>query len=71
MNKFEMLRRISDISKFSALIFDAVQNMNNQEELETFLSEELTEEGLQAIKVAAQQGYPISLDSEMRGWNDE
>lgn len=63
MTKFEVIRSITDVDKFSDIIFDMVKTTKSAEQLTQVLSEKLTEKGLQTIMSVAQSGnYPLSLD---------
>lgn len=62
MNKFEIIKSITDIKKFSSLIFDILSDKKTPEEIEEFLLEEISEEGLRGIEALARKGYPLSLD---------
>lgn len=63
MTKFEVIRKIFGIQEFSSLVFDLAWRSKTEDEFMKFLSEELTEEGLQTIRSVAQSGnYPLSLD---------
>lgn len=62
MTKFKVLISITDVKKFSELIFDILKDKESAQEIEKFLSEDYPEEGLQTLKSIAQSGYPLSLD---------
>ena len=62
MTKFEVLKGITDIEKFSELIIDTLGEKRTSAEIKEFLSEEITEEGLQTLRSIAQRGYPLSLE---------
>lgn len=62
MTKFEVVKGITDISKFSSLIFDILKDKETPEKIEIFLSEELSEDELQTLESIAQKGYPLSLE---------
>ncbi|WP_394526548.1 hypothetical protein [Lacrimispora sp. JR3] len=62
MNKFEIIKSITDIKKFSSLIFDILSDKKTPEEIEEFLLEEISGEGLRGIEALARKGYPLSLD---------
>ncbi|WP_349674874.1 hypothetical protein [Lacrimispora sp.] len=63
MTKFEVIRSITDVSKFTEVVFDIVNTTESAEQLKEVLSEQLTKEGLQTIMSVAQSGnYPLSLD---------
>lgn len=63
MTKFKVLRAISDVTKFSEILFEICKNAKSAEDLENDLITELSEEGLQTVMSVAQSGnYPLSLD---------
>lgn len=61
-NKFEALKAVTDIRKFSELMYDILKDKKNPKEIEQFLSEEFSEEGLQTLESIAQSGYPLSFE---------
>ena len=62
MTKFTVLVSITDVKKFSELIFDILKDKKSAQEIEVLLNEEYSEEGLQTLRSIAQGGYPLSLD---------
>ena len=62
MTKFEVLVSITDIKKFSELVFDILKDKKSAKEIEILLNEDYPEEGLQTLKSIAQGGYPLSLE---------
>lgn len=62
VTKFDALVAITDTKKFSELIFDILKGMGTSEEIEKFLNEELSKNGLQTLQSIARSGYPLSLD---------
>ncbi len=61
-NKFEALKAVTDIRKFSELMYDILKDKKNPKEIEQFLLEEFSEEGLQTLESIAQSGYPLSFE---------
>lgn len=61
-NKFEALKAVTDIRKFSELMYDILKDKKSPKEIEQFLSEEFSEEGLQTLESIAQSGYPLSFE---------
>lgn len=62
MTKFKVLVSVTDVRKFSELVFDILKDKESAQEIEKFLSEDYPEEGLQTLKSIAQSGYPLSLE---------
>lgn len=62
LKKFEALKSVTDIKKFSSLVFDILMDKESPDEIESFLSEDITEDGLQILESIAQKGYPLSLE---------
>lgn len=62
MTKFEVLVSITDVKKFSELVFDILKDKKSAKEIEILLNEDYPEEGLQTLKSIAQGGYPLSLE---------
>ena len=63
MTKFEALKGITDVKKFSELLFDILADRKTMAEIEELLLEELTEKQLQTLQSVAESGnYPLSLD---------
>lgn len=62
MTKFEVLKGITDVGKFSELIFDILSDKKTSGEIESFLAGEMSEEGLRGVKALALNGYPLSLE---------
>lgn len=62
MTRFEVLRGITDVQKFSELIFDMVQIADNESVFCSLLASELTEKELQTVKSVAQSDYPLSFE---------
>ncbi|WP_346904623.1 hypothetical protein [Faecalicatena contorta] len=62
MTKFEVLVSITDVKKFSELVFDILKDKKSAKEIEILLNEDYPEEGLQMLKSIAQGGYPLSLE---------
>ena len=58
MTKFKVLTSITDVKKFSELIYDLVIHTETPQELESVLCEDFPEEGLQTLKSIVQKGYP-------------
>lgn len=61
MTKFEVIKSITDVKKFSELVFDLL-NGHTAKEIEDFLSGDMTEDELQTLESIAQNGYPLSLE---------
>lgn len=64
MTKFEALKCITDVTKFSEFAYDVLCPMKSAEEIAELLSEEVSENGLQTLKSIAQDGYPLCLDGQ-------
>ncbi|MRM90779.1 hypothetical protein EAI28_20845 [Faecalicatena contorta] len=62
MTKFEVLVSITDVKKFSELVFDILKDKKSAKEIEILLNEDYPEEGLQTLKSIAQGDYPLSLE---------
>ena len=62
MTKFEVLVSITDVKKFSELVFDILKDKKSAKEIEILLNEDYPEDGLQTLKSIAQGGYPLSLE---------
>ena len=62
MTKFTVLVSITDVKKFSELIFDILNDKKSAQEIEMLLNEEYPEEGLQTLKSISQRDYPLSLE---------
>ena len=62
MTKFEVLVSITDVKKFSELVFDILKDKKSAKEIEILLNEDYPEEGLHTLKSIAQGGYPLSLE---------
>lgn len=62
MTKFEVLKGITDVQKFSELIIDILGEKKTSADIKELLSEEITEEGLQMLESIARNGYPLSLE---------
>lgn len=62
LKKFDVLKSITDVQKFSDMVFDLVADAKTPDKLSNLLSEEFTEKGLQSLKSIARHGYPLSLD---------
>ena len=62
MTKFEVLVSITDVKKFSELVFAILKDKKSAKEIEILLNEDYPEEGLQTLKSIAQGGYPLSLE---------
>lgn len=62
VTKFEVLVSITDVKKFSELVFDILKDKKSAKEIEILLNEDYPEEGLQTLKSIAQGGYPLSLE---------
>ena len=62
MTKFEVLVSITDVKKFSELVFHILKDKKSAKEIEILLNEDYPEEGLQTLKSIAQGGYPLSLE---------
>lgn len=64
MNKFKIIKSITDIKNFSSLIFDILSDSKSPEEIESLLAEEVSEEGLRGVEALAQTGYPSILEQK-------
>ncbi|MDF2842510.1 MAG: hypothetical protein K0R00_936 [Herbinix sp.] len=64
MRSFDLLRSITDIKKYSSVIFDVFKDAESAEMIEEILNTEIEEEGLQTIESIAQSGYPLSLEGK-------
>lgn len=62
MTKFEVLKGITDVTKFSELIFDVLKDMKTPDEVKSILSDEISEDGLRTLESIAHKGYPLSLE---------
>ncbi|MDR2022122.1 MAG: hypothetical protein LBQ71_02450 [Hungatella sp.] len=62
MTKFEVLKGITDVTKFSELIFDVLKDMKTPDEVKNILSDEISEDGLRTLESIARNGYPLSLE---------
>ena len=62
MTKFTVLVSITDVKKFSELIFDILKDKKSAQEIEMLLNEEYPEEGIQTLRFIAQGDYPLSLE---------
>lgn len=62
MTKFDVLKSIEDVNKFSELIIDVLKDKRTSEELAAVLAEEISEDGLQIIESIARSDYPLSLE---------
>ena len=62
MTKLEVLVSITDVKKFSELVFDILKDKKSAKEIEILLNEDYPEEGLQTLKSIAQGDYPLSLE---------
>lgn len=62
MTKFQVLVSITDVKKFSELIFDILSDKKSAEEVQRFLEEDFSEKGLQTLESIARTGYPLSLE---------
>lgn len=60
-NKFEVLKAVTDIRSFSELMYDILKDKENPQEIEKFLSEEFSEEGLQTLEFITQGDYPLDM----------
>ena len=60
-NKFEALKAVTDIRKFSELMYDILKDKESPQENEKFLSEEFSEEGLQTLESITQGDYPLDM----------
>ena len=61
-NKFEALKAVTDIRKFSELMYDILKDKKSPKEIEQFLSEEFSAEGLQTLESIAKSDYPLSFE---------
>jgi hypothetical protein len=64
LRSFDLLRSITDIKKYSSVIFDVFKDAESAEMIEEILNTEIEEEGLQTIESIAQSGYPLSLEGK-------
>lgn len=64
VTKFDVIRGMTDIKKFSDLMFDLVSHTGTSEDLAKLLAEETTDEGLQNLESIAQSGYPLFLNGK-------
>lgn len=64
MTNFEVLRCFTDVKEFSKMVYEFVKKNGTVEALIEDLSWEIPEEGLQTLKSAAQNGYPLSFDGK-------
>lgn len=62
LTKFEVLQRITDVQKFSELVFDMTQTASDESAFYDLLTNELTEEELQTVRSIAQTDYPLSFE---------
>lgn len=63
MTYFDVLRGLTDAGEFSKLAFEIMKKVKTPEELQEYLSKQLTGEGLQTVLSIARAGnYPLSLD---------
>lgn len=63
MTRFDVLRAVTDVSKFSILLFDILKNHKTPDDVADFLGERLTEKQLQTVMSVADSGnYPLSFD---------
>lgn len=70
MNKFEIVKSITDIKTFSSLIFDILSDRKSPEEIESLLAEEISEDGLRGVEALARTGYPLSLEQKQGNVGD-
>lgn len=60
---FDVLRGLTDVGEFSKLAFEIMKKVKTPEELQEYLSKQLTGEGLQTVLSIAQTGnFPLSLN---------
>lgn len=65
MTKFELLRSITDVGKFSEVIYEVLIQHKSPKEMEAFLSEELTEHQQKTLQsIVASGNYPLSFDGK-------
>ena len=64
MTRFEVLKRIEKEEQFADLIVGFVEQYKTSEALAEALKTELTEEGLQALRSTALEGYPLSFSGK-------
>lgn len=62
LTKFEVLQRITDVQKFSELVFDMTQTASDESAFYDLLTNELTEKELQTVRSIAQTDYPLSFE---------
>lgn len=63
MTRFDVLRAVTDVSKFSILLFDILKNHKTPDDIADFLGERLTENQLRTVMSVADSGnYPLSFD---------
>ena len=61
MNKFDVLKAITDEEKFSDMVFGLIEVKKTPEALAELLKEEMPEKELLHLKEAALNGYPLFL----------
>ncbi len=61
ITKFEVITSITDVKKFSQIVFDILRDKNTAEEIESFLSEKFPKDGLRELESIAQSDYPLSF----------
>jgi hypothetical protein len=64
MTKFEALKSLSDVKKFSELIFDLIGCYDTSEKFTGLLEQEVTEHGLQTLESIAQSNYPLFFEGK-------
>ncbi|GKH35122.1 hypothetical protein DWX41_02880 [Hungatella hathewayi] len=61
LRKFEALQLITDVKKYSELVFDLVTHTGTPEKLTKLLDEEFSDKGLQTVESISRSDYPLSL----------
>lgn len=64
MTKFRLITSLTDVQKFSEIIYDILRDKESPEEIQAFLSKDLNEDVLPSLQKMAAEGYPLSLDGK-------
>lgn len=64
MNRFEVITSLTDVQKFSELIFDILRDKESPEDIRAFLSEKLDDDAVFALRKLSKSSYPLSLDGK-------
>lgn len=64
MTRFEMITSLTDVQKFSEVIFDILRDNESPEDIRAFLSEKLDDNAVSALRKLSERGYPLSLDGK-------